>query len=113
MLLIWVGGGVIAIIGALTWCEIALTFPNTCASEYSCIHEAFGNFPSFVILYLVVLSGPAGMALISLVAGDYIMTALVGHGDSGYSKAIAAAIIGMIMYISNYKKRACAFSLFR
>ena len=104
MLFIWVGGGVIAIMGALTWCELALMFPNACGNSYTYIYEAFGSFPSFAIIYLTVLTNPAFMALISIVAGDYIMTAIVGQGDSGYSRGIAAAIIGMILHISYCNK---------
>lgn len=96
MLIIWVAGGVVAILGGLVWCELALTFPNLTANEYSYVYEAFGPFPAFVVTYTAILTKSSSCTMMSLVAGDYITTAAIGEAKVGYSKGIGAIIIGNI-----------------
>ena len=102
ILLTWVVAGGVAITGALIFCELALTFPDNCAGDYTYIYEAFGEFPAFVNLYLGLLDAPAGLALISIVVGDYVMTAAVGEGDSSWSKVIGGTVIVLHMLINCY-----------
>ena len=54
ILIMWVAAGGIAVTGALIFCELALTFPNNCAAQYTYVFEAFRDFPAFINLYLEV-----------------------------------------------------------
>ena len=43
ILVSWVVAGGIAAVGGVVFCELALTFPNNCAGEYTYTYEAFGR----------------------------------------------------------------------
>src|SRR5688500_15019322 len=44
---VWLAGGVISVIGALCYAELATTYPNT-GGDYHFLRRAFGDGPSFL-----------------------------------------------------------------
>src|SRR2546425_10702573 len=58
-LLVWLAGGVLSLLGALTYAELAACNPEA-GGLYCYIRDAFGRFPAFLYgwcLFLVIASG--------------------------------------------------------
>src|SRR5687767_11813049 len=47
---VWIAGGVISLIGALCYAELATTYPNA-GGDYHFLNRAFGNGPSFLFAW--------------------------------------------------------------
>jgi APA family basic amino acid/polyamine antiporter len=72
MLLAWVLGGVISLIGALCYCELANAYPSA-GGDYHFLHRAFGRHVSFLFAwsrFSVITTG--SIALLAFVFGDYM-----------------------------------------
>jgi len=94
MLGAWVLGGVVSIIGALCYCELATAYPSA-GGDYHFLHRAFGRHVSFLFAwsrFSVITTG--SIALLAFVFGDY-MTQVLPLGP--WSAAIwgAASIIAL------------------
>ena len=79
MLGAWVLGGVVSIIGALCYCELATAYPSA-GGDYHFLHRAFGRRVSFLFAwsrFSVITTG--SIALLAFVFGDY-MTQVVPLG---------------------------------
>jgi basic amino acid/polyamine antiporter, APA family len=92
MMFAWVLGGVISIIGALCYAELATTYPSA-GGDYHFLYRAFGRHVSFLFAwsrFSVITTG--SIALLAFVFGDY-MSQVVPLG--AYSSAIwgAASIV--------------------
>jgi APA family basic amino acid/polyamine antiporter len=89
MMLAWLLGGVLSLIGALTYAELATTYPSA-GGDYTFLTRAYGKNVSFLFAWarsLVICTG--SIALIGFILGDYL-TRLWNFG--AYSSAIYAAI---------------------
>jgi amino acid transporter len=88
MMFAWVLGGVISIIGALCYAELATTYPSA-GGDYHFLYRAFGRHVSFLFAwsrFSVITTG--SIALLAFVFGDY-MSQVVPLG--AYSSAIWGA----------------------
>lgn len=88
-LLVWLAGGVMSLIGALCYAELASTYPNA-GGDYSFIHRAFGRPMSFLFAWsrmTVIQTG--SIAFLGFFIGDYL-SALYPLGP--YSPAVYAAL---------------------
>jgi amino acid transporter len=75
-LLAWVAGGVISLIGALCYAELASTFPHA-GGDYHFLQRAFGRDVSFLFAWsrsLVIQTG--SIAILSFVFADYMVPVL-------------------------------------
>lgn len=89
MMAIWVGGGILSLIGALTYAELASTYPSA-GGDYSFLTRAYGRHVSFFFAWArstVIVTG--SLALLGFVVGDYLSRIL--HLGP-YSSAIYAGI---------------------
>lgn len=89
MMFAWVLGGVISLIGALCYCELATAYPSA-GGDYHFLHRAFGRHVSFLFAwsrFSVITTG--SIALLAFVFGDY-MSQVVSLGP--YSAAIYGAL---------------------
>jgi APA family basic amino acid/polyamine antiporter len=89
MLFAWVLGGVVSIIGALCYCELATAYPSA-GGDYHFLHRAFGRHVSFLFAwsrFSVITTG--SIALLAFVFGDY-MTQVIPLGR--YSAALWGAL---------------------
>jgi APA family basic amino acid/polyamine antiporter len=85
MMAAWILGGVISIVGALCYCELATAYPSA-GGDYHFLHRAFGRHVSFLFAwsrFSVITTG--SIALLAFVFGDY-MTQVLPLGP--YSAAI-------------------------
>jgi basic amino acid/polyamine antiporter, APA family len=92
MMFAWVLGGVISIVGALCYAELATTYPSA-GGDYHFLYRAFGRHVSFLFAwsrFAVITTG--SIALLAFVFGDY-MSQILQLGT--YSSALwgAAAIL--------------------
>ncbi len=94
MLLTWVGGGMISLIGALCYAELATTYPHK-GGEYHFLTRAFGNGIGFLFAWArlaVIQTG--SIAMLAFVIGDYA-TEIFQLGAYSSSIYAAAAIIAL------------------
>lgn len=83
MMLAWVLGGLISLIGALCYCELATAYPSA-GGDYHFLHRAFGRKLAFLFgwsRFAVITTG--SIALLAFVFGDYMTQVLpLGPGSS-------------------------------
>ena len=100
MFALWAAGGLLALVGALCYAELASTYPSS-SGEYHFLARAFG--PGTALLYAwarfsVITTG--SIALLGFVFGDY-MTQLLPLGP--YSSALWAAIATLALTAINLR----------
>lgn len=98
MLLAWVAGGIVSLVGALCYAELATTYPHA-GGDYHFLTRAFGRNVSFLYAWAratVIITG--SIALLSFVFGDYL-SRIVDLGR--YSAALWAAIVVVVLTIVN------------
>lgn len=98
MLIAWVLGGVLSLIGALNYAELATTFPHA-GGDYHFLTRAYGKDVSFFFGWARVMVITTGsIALLGFVFGDY-MSKLLPLGP--YSSAIYAALTVVVLTAIN------------
>ena len=100
MFALWVAGGLIALVGALCYAELATTYPSA-GGEYHFLSRAFGRGTALLYAWArfsVVTTG--SIALLGFVFGDY-MTQLLPLGT--YSSALWAAIATVVLTAINLR----------
>lgn len=97
-LLAWLAGGVVSLLGALCYAELAATYPNM-GGDYHFLARAFGPRSAFLFAWarLAVIQTGA-IALLAFVLGDYA-TALWSLGP--WSSALYAAIVVGLLTATN------------
>jgi basic amino acid/polyamine antiporter, APA family len=98
MLTAWALGGVLSLIGALTYAELATAFPSA-GGDYTFLSRAYGKNVSFLFAWArstVICTG--SIALLGFILGDYL-TRLFNLG--AYSSAIYAALAVFLLTAIN------------
>jgi basic amino acid/polyamine antiporter, APA family len=94
----WALGGFLSLIGALTYAELATTYPSA-GGDYAFLTRAYGKKISFLFAWArstVICTG--SIALLGFILGDYL-TRLVDLGE--HSSAIYAALATGLLTIIN------------
>ena len=94
----WVLGGALSFVGALTYAELATTYPSA-GGDYSFLTRAYGKNVSFLFAWarsLVIVTG--SIALLGFILGDYL-TRLLDLGR--YSSATYAALAVVLLTAIN------------
>lgn len=98
MMVAWVLGGVLSLIGALVYAELASTFPHA-GGDYHFLVRAFGRDVGFFFGWARVMVITTGaIALLAFVFGDYL-TAMLPLGS--HSSAIYAALTVIVLTAVN------------
>lgn len=98
MLIAWVLGGMLSLIGALNYAELATTFPHA-GGDYHFLTRAYGKDVSFFFGWArVTVITTGSIALLGFVFGDY-MTKLLPLG--GHSAALYAALTVVVLTAIN------------
>jgi amino acid transporter len=97
-ILIWLAGGVVTLIGALVYAELAAAYPST-GGEYHFLTRAFGRNVGFMFAWArttVIQTG--AIALVAFALGDYAQEiySLGANGPAIY----AAAAVGMLTLLN-------------
>lgn len=98
MLALWVGGGVVSLIGALCYAELASTYPHA-GGDYHFVTRAYGRDVSFLYAWArAAVINTGSIALLAFVFGDYF-SRLAPLG--AHSPAVWAAAIVIVLTIVN------------
>lgn len=90
----WAAGGIVSLIGALCYAELATAFPSA-GGDYHFLTRAFGRKPAFLFAWArmsVIQTG--SVALLSYIFGDYL-SQVYSLGE--FSSAIYAALIIIVL----------------
>jgi amino acid transporter len=71
MLTMWVAGGVVSLIGALCYAELATTYPHT-GGDYHFLTRAFGRNVSFLYAWARATVINTGSIALVVRVGDYL-----------------------------------------
>jgi APA family basic amino acid/polyamine antiporter len=98
MLIAWVLGGVLSLVGALCYAELASAFPSA-GGDYHFLSRAYGKDLSFFFAWArVAVITTGSIALLAFVFGDY-MSRVVSLGPN--SSAIYAALTVLVLTAIN------------
>ncbi len=92
-LLLWVAGGVISLVGALVYAELASSFPNA-GGEYYFLTRAYGRSSGFLFAWArMTVMQTGAIALVAFVFGDYASELLPLGAHSSAIYAVAAILL--------------------
>ena len=97
---VWLLGGLVAIAGAMTFAELAATFPRA-GGWFVYLREAFGRFPAFLFAWVVLLVISTGAAAIvaDFCAGQVcvLLWGLDGTPAGARTAVAAALLVGLTL----------------
>lgn len=102
-LVVWIACGVLSLFGALSYAELGTCIKKS-GGHYTYIMEAFGPQMAFIRLWADLIAiRPAGMAVISLAFGQYILEPLFMPCDIPPMAVKLATAIGItsVMYLNS------------
>lgn len=94
----WIAGGLVSLIGALCYAELATAYPDA-GGDYHFLHRAYGRHVSFLFAWArfsVITTG--SIALLGFVFGDYMAQLLplgTGHDAALYAAAAVLVLTGV------------------
>jgi APA family basic amino acid/polyamine antiporter len=97
-LLVWVAGGVLSLLGALTYAELGSLHPGA-GGLYAYIRDAFGRFPAFLFGWTLFFVIGSGSIATLAVAGTSYLGQLVPLSPLA-GKLVAVGMIGAIAVIN-------------
>ena len=105
-LVVWTVCGLIALSGALCYCELG-TLISKSGGEYAYLMEAYGPLPAFLCSYIYVLFVKPSGIMVLLVFGAYVSEPFFpGCGDSEHLvplvKILAAAALGKMFFSTSF-----------
>jgi basic amino acid/polyamine antiporter, APA family len=96
-LLLWVVGGIVSLIGALCYAELAAAYPSA-GGEYHFLTRAFGRRAGFLCAWsrlTVIQTG--SIAILSFLVGDYVGSVAWGENPPVWvSPAVAAGVVVLL-----------------
>lgn len=106
-MLFWIAGGVISLIGALCYAELASSKPNA-GGEYYFLSRAFGSTCGFLFTWgrmTVIQTG--SIALVAFILGDYatLIADLGPYSPAIYATLTIAGLTGINMLGTHYSRR--------
>jgi amino acid transporter len=97
VILVWLLGGGISLVGALCYAELATTYPDP-GGNYAYLKRAFGNRIAFLFSWArMTVIQPGSIALLAFVLGDYTtqLLPLGAYSSSLYAIAAIALFTGL------------------
>jgi basic amino acid/polyamine antiporter, APA family len=93
----WILGGVISLIGALCYAELATAYPHS-GGDYHYLRRAFGQDMAFLFAWARMMVLQTGsIAMLGFVFGDYASQLLpLGQGGASLYTALAIALVTML-----------------
>jgi basic amino acid/polyamine antiporter, APA family len=104
---VWIVGGLITLVGALVYAELAAAYPST-GGEYHFLSRALGQPTAFMFAWARISVIQTGaIAAVAFVFGDYAqqIVALGPHGPSIYGGA-ALALLTLINLLGTYEGKS-------
>src|ERR1700732_3947927 len=100
---VWILGGILALLGAFIWAELATRLPSA-GGQYLCLREAYQPFVAFLygwVLLLVTQTG--GMAAVAVTFARYFREI---SGSAWNDSAIAAVVLLGLTIVNCFGARA-------
>ncbi len=93
ILITWVGAGLIAMFGALSYSELGTAIPIS-GGEYIYLYKAFGPVVGFMFSWSsIVLLKPSSISAICMACGNYVTEAVLPNFDCSLRKEHIAKIV--------------------
>lgn len=93
LLLAWLLGGCVTLLGALSLGELGVMFPKA-GGDYVYLKEAYGPLAGYLVGWLNgLIVGPCSLAILSLTCISYTLSALAIHGGSAILKSLMAGTL--------------------
>lgn len=103
VMLIWLAGGVLALIGALCYAELATTYPRE-GGDYIYLTRAYGRWPGYMFGWTqLAVVRPGDIALMAFIFARYAQTLYAPFTDSGLSYAAAVIVVLTVINILGVK----------
>ncbi len=96
----WIIGGVIALLGALTYAEIGQRLP-VMGGYYKVFAHCYHPGVGFTINVLILISNAASLAVVALIGADYVSDLIFGHPSSTFFNVCIASLSVGLFYIVN------------
>jgi len=97
-LLLWMGGGVLSLVGALCYAELAATWPER-GGDVTYLSRAFGNWLGYLLGWCrIMIIIPANVGIMSFAFQDYLMQA--GNLDPSLSPWISLLAVAAMTAIN-------------
>ncbi len=95
----WMAGGVIAVLGALTFAELGGAYART-GGQFDILRDAYGALVGFVYVFCNATAVQAGaIAVIASISASNLLLALGWNGDgNGLPMLLATGMIGSLMW---------------
>ncbi|GFN92382.1 Y+l amino acid transporter 1 [Plakobranchus ocellatus] len=105
-LVVWVGAGLIALMGSLCYSELGTLIPKS-GGDYSYVREAFGDLVAFLWVWVsIMLIRPSSLAVMSLTFGTYFAAVfdLCGRPEL-FARLAAVACLVTVMLLNCYSTK--------
>lgn len=104
--LAWLAGGIISLIGALCYAELATTYPHA-GGDYHYLTRAFGRKVGFLFVWSrMTVIQPGSIAMLAFVFGDYLSQILpLGTYAHSFYAALSIAILTAMNLIGAQKSK--------
>jgi len=93
----WIGGGLIALCGALTYAEIGSRFPVT-GGYYKVFAACYHPSIAFAINCIILISNAASMSGVALIGAEYIGSVIFKTEPSTTTRALIAMVPIVVFY---------------
>ena len=104
-LLVWVGCGIISMIGAQCFAELGTSIPQS-GGGYTYIKTAFGSLPAFLFLWVALfVIIPAGLAVAALTLAYYALVPFCPDPAYITIQMLATAAVMVLTFINCYSVR--------
>jgi amino acid transporter len=102
--LAWLAGGIISLIGALCYAELATAYPHT-GGDYHYLTRAFGRKVGFLFVWSrMTVIQPGSIAMLAFVFGDYLSQILpLGHSGHSLYAALSVATLTVMNLMGTQK----------
>jgi len=99
----WSLGGLISLLGALTFAEIGSRFPRP-GSFYKVVAESYGSLPAFMLNWTsVLIVNGAGAAAVAIIGAEYLNPIILPQRlQSQLAVQLSAAGLMLILLVINY-----------
>lgn len=102
-MMLWLAGGVIALIGSMCYAELAITYPED-GGDYIFLTRAYGGRTGFVFAWaLFWIVSPANIGALSLIFARYAQQIIPLSGSSSFIYAVAAVIMLTVINVLGVK----------
>ncbi len=104
---VWVVGGLISLVGALCYCELASTYPSA-GGDYHFLQRAFGRSMSFLFAWArIAVITTGSIAILGFTFGDYASNLLsLGPNSSAIWAALAVLVLSGVNLVGTLQSKS-------